>query len=226
MGEHWTDRLSDYLDGELAGAEREALERHVGSCAECAAALAELRRVVARASALEDRPPERDLWPGIAARVGLGPAAGGDVVDLAARRRWRGRRFSFSLPQLVAAGIVLAVLSGGTVWWARPGAPEGTPAVATAPTGDARTVGLRGTSYDGAIADLERVLAERRGQLDTATVRVIEQNLRVIDRAIERSRQALAADPTNPYLNDHLAETQRRKLELLRTVTALATATS
>ena len=63
MKDQWTDRLSEYLDGELGAAERAALEGHLATCAECGATLAELRRVVARARALDDRPPTADLWP-------------------------------------------------------------------------------------------------------------------------------------------------------------------
>ena len=60
------------------------------------------------------------------------------------------------------------------------------------------------------------VLAGGRGQLDTSTVRVIEQNLAAIDQAIAQAQRALQADPANLYLNTHLAETMRRKLDLLR----------
>jgi hypothetical protein len=76
-------------------------------------------------------------------------------------------------------------------------------------------------SYAAAVADLERVLADGRGQLDSSTVRVIEQNLQAIDRAIAQAQRALEADPANLYLNTHLAETMRRKLDLLRQAAAL-----
>jgi len=76
------------------------------------------------------------------------------------------------------------------------------------------------------VADLERALARGRGQLDTATVRVIERNLSIIDRAIRNAQSALAADPANSYLNLHLAQEMRRKLELLRQAATLAGARS
>jgi len=57
MTDQWTDRLSEYLDGELLTGERTALEQHLLGCADCRATLAELRRVVARAQALDDTPP-------------------------------------------------------------------------------------------------------------------------------------------------------------------------
>ena len=228
MSDQWTDRLSEYLDDELAPAERAELEGHLRHCVACGAVLADLRRIVARARGLEDREPDHDLWPGIAARIGAGAAP--NVVDLRserARRRW-----SFSLPQLAAASIALVLASGGTVWFLRPvGGTGGTgvrPPVAVDVPGvvvpaSSRTP-VRG--YDGAVADLERVLAEGRGRLDTTTVRVIERNLATIDSAITQAQRAVAADSANAYLNSHLAETMRRKLELLRQAAALVSSVS
>ena len=65
-----------------------------------------------------------------------------------------------------------------------------------------------------------------RGRLDTTTVRVIERNLATIDSAIAQAQRAVAADSANAYLNSHLAETMRRKLELLRQAAALVSSVS
>jgi hypothetical protein len=81
-------------------------------------------------------------------------------------------------------------------------------------------------SYDSAVDDLERILAEGRGRLDSTTVRVLEQNLALIDRAIAQAQRAVAADSANVYLNTHLAETMRRKIDLLRQAAALVSAVS
>src|SRR3989449_460651 len=59
-------------------------------------------------------------------------------------------------------------------------------------------------------------------RLDTATVRIVRKNLAVIDRAIAEARMALRSDPGNAYLNLHLANTMRRKVELLRRVNEMA----
>jgi hypothetical protein len=229
MSDDWTDRLSDYLDGELHAEERLELEAHLLHCVACGAVLADLKRIVARARTLEDRPPDHDLWPGIAARIG-GGSRRADVVGLdTARRR---RRWSFSLPQLAAAGIALMALSGGAAWLLH---PAGGPAVATrsAPAPATEPVTLTGTSpraaprgYDAAVTDLERVLDAGRGRLDTTTVKVIERNLATIDSAIAQAQRAVAADSANLYLNSHLAETMRQKLELLRQAAALVSSVS
>ena len=60
MNDRWTDRLSEYLDGELGAADSTALEAHLPTCTDCRATLEQLRRVVAQAQGLEDRPPTGD----------------------------------------------------------------------------------------------------------------------------------------------------------------------
>ena len=230
MTDRWTDRLSELVDGSLDAGEAMALEAHLAECRECAATLAGLRAVTARAAALEAREPERDLWPAIAARLeprdARRPWFAAAWSGLAsALRPMTERRLSFSLPQLAAASLALVLVSGGAAWMAlrsRPSAGVAPAPVASGPalSPDAATVGL--AQYDAAIAELERALAARHGDLDTSTVRVVEQNLAAIDRAIAEARRALAADPNDPYLHDHLASTMRRKMGLLRRATAAA----
>src|SRR5881628_2981094 len=99
MKDQWTDRLSGYLDGDLGVAERGALEAHLAGCPACEATLDELRRVVARAQALEDQPPATDLWPAIAEQIGVSSGAH-RVVSLASHSARRAR----SLPALRSAG--------------------------------------------------------------------------------------------------------------------------
>jgi hypothetical protein len=226
VSDQWTDRLSEYLDGELPEGDRIALEAHLQTCRECSAVVSDLRRVVRRARTLKEDAPPHDLWPGIASRIGATPTQSRDVVDLTSRRRGP-RRWTFSLPQLAAAGIALMTISGGVVWLlGSSGRPEAFPPVVTVPSEGTPAINAvvkpnASQSYAAAVADLERVLAEGRGKLDSTTVQVIEQNLAAIDRAIAEAQRALDADSANLYLNTHLAETMRRKLDLLRQAAAL-----
>ncbi len=209
------ERLSELLDDALPDSEREVLQAHLDSCAECAALLDDLRRVVSRAGALEDRPPRHDLWPGVAAAIGASPPGR--------------RRFAFSMPQLLAAGIVLMVMSGGGVALAlraraaRTATAEGT--VAVMPTSGelpAASATRAEHGYDAAVRELAEELASGHGRLDSTTVRVVQQKLQLIDRAIAEAERALAADPGNTYLHGHLTQTRMRKLELLRRAARLA----
>ena len=216
MTDNWTARLSEYLDETLAPTERQALAAHLTGCAECTATLAELRRVVARAESLEDRPPRADLWPAIAQRIGASAA----VVPIETRRR----RFSFTVPQLLAAGIALAVISSGGAWLALRGRSPTGPVVVAGTAAPPVWLSAMKPNYDRTVAELQGALDEsqRSGRLDSATVRVLERSLATIDTAIAQASRALAQDPGNLYLNQHLAETMRRKLNLLRQASGIS----
>lgn len=235
MSDRWTDRLSEYLDGELTTAERGELETHLADCAECTGVLEDLRQVVARAELLEDRAPGADLWPGIAERIGATqPSA--TVVELDRHRRHEAittgrRRFSFSIPQLVAASVALMVLSGATAWvLSESGLGRAAESVVAeggaGPAGLTAAARFAGSDYDAAVSELQRIVAERRDMLDEETVRTIEENLLVIDRAIGQARRALELDPASTYLNEHLVTTMQQKLEFLRQAARMAGAAS
>lgn len=218
--DHVTDHLSDYIDDELAAAERSAIDQHLAVCAACREVLAELQAIRSHAAQLPDALPDRDLWDGVAARIGA--QADGRVVPFAPKAA---RRFSFTLPQLAAAGIALMVMSGSLVYMAQSGHSRADfPAMsADAPPIEISPVSLADPQYDSAIADLEEALEEGRSRLDPETVKVLEHNLNSIDKAIEQCRQALEADPANTFLNSHLVSARQQKLALLRRATALTT---
>jgi hypothetical protein len=252
MDAHWTERLSDYLDGELGPEERAAADRHLGSCAECSAVLQDLRAVATSAGLLPDEPPRRDLWPDIRARLtprsapsaalaaspapapsaSPGRATGGRVVPISSRRR-----LQFSIPQLMAAGLALMVISAAAVWVALGGSteagslaatsglepaasPAASPAAwpATSPDGSPAPVAERYVlaSYEPAMAELEVEYARRVNELDPETIRVVERNLAIIDVAIREAREALAADPSSQFLHTHLVAAVRWRMDLLR----------
>jgi anti-sigma factor RsiW len=130
--EEWTDKLSDYLDGELPDEERRAVDAHVRGCAECTAVLEDLERVIARAQGVASapRPPAADLWAGIAARIETSPRSvrlprrNTDEPNGESAKADAPRRVTFTLPQLAAAAVLIAAVSGGVVWSAL-GRPEG-----------------------------------------------------------------------------------------------------
>jgi len=219
------DRLSEYLDGEdMSTADRAAVDAHLAVCSECRTTLDELRAVASLARQLPDSGPSTELWPGVIDRI----ETTSRIVSFAPAPR---RRFTFTLPQLVAASLALMVLSGSMVWIARSDNPSARfpPVVAlVAPGNDVTETPVFAPAsfvdmyYDQAVADLEKTLADGRNRLDPETVRIIKENLLSIDQAIEQSKKALRADPANVYLNTHFAAYRNRKLALLRRATALA----
>jgi hypothetical protein len=232
-------RLDEYIDGGLAAGESGEVERHLESCAECAAEVESLLTLRARTRDLpREIAPGRDLWPEIQARIQAAPRrveaperlAGAEegVIDLAARRgrtiRWNG---AFGR---AAAVIALVVLSSGATAYLLRG--RGAVPVAVAPaapqpqaTGNVRLAADRrdlaafraGTGgFDGAVEELRTTFDSQRDRLSPETVKIIEQNLAIIDRAIAESRAALERDPNDPDLPLLLSGVYRQKLELLQ----------
>ena len=78
------------------------------------------------------------------------------------------------------------------------------------------TVSLEERRYDRAVADLTKLLDAQRSRLDPKTAEVIQRNLATIDRALAEAMAALAKDPSDPFLSEHVADQRRLKLSLLR----------
>jgi len=209
MSDTWTDRLSEYVDGDLTETDRLELERHLESCSPCRTIVTELKAVVARARALEDLPPRQDLWPAVA-RSAKRPS----------------RRVSISFVELIAASLFIAFISGLTVWVVTERDRAVAPSSASVSSGPAGAVVVPvssgGATYDHAVADLLQALDEGRKQLSPRTIDVMERSLTTVDRAIAEATAALDQDPGNVFLSLHLARERQRKLALLRQVQSLA----
>ncbi len=238
--ERWTDLLSDYLDGELSGDERRELETHLESCDDCRRVLGELSEVVRRAHHLAPVLPARDLWPGVADGIGapavdaarpVDPHMGGSFFGPSSRRPGR-RGVWLSVPQLAAASVVLMLGSASLTWWTGLRLAPNRTATGPAESSLVMASNARGAApgIPGAIAaqlrELEDTLAAARKTLDPTTERIIRRNLGVIDRAIAESRDALAEDPGDAFLKEHLDRTYERKVTYLREATRIVRGSS
>jgi hypothetical protein len=137
------------------------------------------------------------------------------------------------LSQLAVAASLLIAVAAGLTWLAiqRPalttgGQPQEVIQAYRESTdtngGQIVPANFADAQFNAAVEDLERILRDERGRLDPRTVLILERNLKAIDAAITEARMALEQDPANPYLNSHLADARRRKLDLLRHATELA----
>lgn len=79
--------------------------------------------------------------------------------------------------------------------------------------------------YGKEIEMLQNIVKQRKTQLDSSTVAVIQKNLEIIDAAIGQSRAALARDPASRMLNQQLTHALDKKVELLRTAAMLPVST-
>ena len=162
------------------------------------------------------------------------------MTELATKRRAR-RSLTFSIPQFAAAMIATLLLGSGALWMAsslgqfagsrsagnavaESGGPIIEPGQEGVPVRLVDNAATRNPSLksDLAIAALEARLAEERGNLDSTTIRIIEESLATIDRAIASATAALESDPGNVWLNRHLADSKSRKVRLLEKAAALS----
>ncbi|HVN74810.1 MAG TPA: hypothetical protein VMT19_00735, partial [Thermoanaerobaculaceae bacterium] len=78
----------------------------------------------------------------------------------------------------------------------------------------------RGT-YEAARRQLLAAVEARRSTLSPATVKVVDDNLRIIDRAVREMEGALARDPGNRELPALLVTAYRQEIDMLQRVAGL-----
>lgn len=248
----FAERLADFLERNLPDTARVAMEAHARSCDDCGPLLADLRNLRIDAANLPELTPSRDLWSGIEARietpvvalragervekqpgltrftktwVGLAAAALVGVTATATyqitKQSLAGATPAATVATLAAPAAPIATLSSppDTAPVSKPtGKPASQPASRLAsnakPTAD--------QTYDAEISRLRRVVEQRRGNLDSTTVVVLEKNLKIIDDAIAACRKALQQDPSSVYLNESLTDALDNKVQLLRAAAGIA----
>lgn len=221
MSEHMSEQLSAYLDGELDTLSSAALERHLATCQACAATLEQLKAVKTWAPGYTGLPTSHDLWPAVHRKI---------QTPARTTLPWHGRRLTIGVPLLLAASVILVLLSATVVMLLRPGGAIGRDStiVAVEPghSWDPIQAGLVDREYDAAVVQLEELLAANDTLLEPGTLKVIRQSLMKIDKAIDDARLAIARDSNNAFLQASIAANRQRKLALLRTAAQAVTAKS
>jgi hypothetical protein len=169
--------------------------------------------LLAKAAALpKDVAPPRDLWPGIAARLGEAQRA-----PVKPAFRW-----PLALAAALAVASVSALLTWSLVRDPRAGQPAeiadaGAPAGAFVPVSYGPNSGL--TAEELAVRD--ELFAQFRGAFENLrpdTREAIVKNLAVMQTAADEIDAALAKDPASGMLKGMLFGTYRQELQLYSTV--------
>jgi len=248
--EQLDERLSDWLENDIDAATRAELERHVAACARCTALVSDLALIRREAAALPELVPSRDLWPEIEARI-QAPVISLEqsrVAPAAARRGSMRRAWSLGAAAAalvaVTAGVTYymtiqvqpePIVAGTSTVVPSPDSaapvviPETPTPLAAAPEQPApqreerrlASAPTPNTEYARDVAQLRDIVSQRRAELDSTTIAVLEKNLELIDRAIAESRAALERDPASDFLADQLARAMTKKVAILRTVALL-----
>lgn len=161
--------------------------------------------------------PQRDLWPAIQARIETGKVVAGRFESPRPQRAWLHRYGLLA----AAASLLVVVSSATTAWWLRGDrAPAPEAAATVAPAGWSEFIDAE-RAYQTVTDDLLLALQTRRDSLAPETVRVVEENLRLIDQAIREARAALERDPANAGLATKVTDIYRRRVDFLRQISRL-----
>jgi hypothetical protein len=204
----WLEQLDAWLDGELGDVQSRVFEAHRATCDDCRPIAEDARKVRSWAVTLPaEIVPETDHWPAIRARIaGAGPTA--EPVP---------RRIPPRVPLTwaLAAAVLLAIGSSAvTAALTRPGEPVIAVAEPTPPPSSldpAWEVEIR-----TATASLAAAVDARRDEMDPETLRIVEQNLEIIDRAILETRAALEREPGDTRAEGALVAAYNHKIRLLQ----------
>lgn len=193
---------------------------------------AELRRISEAAAALPLIAPTRDLWPEIEARIGaeviaLQPANALTSTGAAPASARADRSVRPFVRYAIAASLLMAVTA--TVTWRLARTSEPATVVRAEPINEREGAStFQPAAFEQSVAELDQEIAtlrtivrDRSGELDPATLEILERNVKVIDEAIAESRRALATDPGSRFLSERLAKAYTSKLTLLRDVATL-----
>jgi hypothetical protein len=245
--DQFADTLADFLEREVPEGTRAAMESHALGCVDCGPLLADLRKLRVDAANLSELTPSRDLWAGVAERietpvVSIGQRARGPVglprsvwfglaaaglvaITATVTHQVTKRTLVVPAPTQVAvapAATPIATLSSpktDSTPVSRPTGPQASrPAgqlVSNKPTAE--------QTYSTEISRLHKILDGRKNYLDSATVAVLEKNLKIIDNAIAQCRLALQKDPASTYLNESLNDALDNKVQLLRAAAGMPT---
>jgi len=218
--EELRELLDDDAQGSLAPDVAGRIDDHLAGCPRCAAELEAQRRLHVLVAGLpREIEPSRDLWPALAGRLAAAP----NVVQGRFVGSWRWRLAAAAAVMVMAAGSLLISYSLGRQHVRGAAAARGqqeSPLVVPA--------GLPETGVVEAEAELVKARNElllaldaRRGSMSPETLLVVDDNLKLINGAIERISAALADDPWNPRLANRLARAYRTQIELLQRANAL-----
>lgn len=229
----YVESIQELIDGTIGAIRRAELERHLATCEECRALLADMQAIRDTADTFEPLEPPAGVW-----------------LQIAGRLRQEGRVQAPPAPQArrvpgyailaIAASLVLAVgvaIAFLVMQYRSPTKVAPAPVVAQAPGNPSQDVAVESVEaefrlaeqhYQNAIAKLEQ--AARLDQaaagrdantLDPQTAAMLQKNLQVIDQAIAESRAALQSEPLSASARDSLFDALKRKVALLQDTIAL-----
>jgi hypothetical protein len=189
------EERQDAADGSLDPTRMAIAEAHMTECAECREDVAHLRTLLVRVKHGTAAAPS-DAWPEIRARLVRGKSA----------------------PARFPQWALIAIAASIAMFFAWRG-------LSRAPSAERRDSQVELTAisdstkaYQEQIADLQADLQLTRAMMRTETASAIDRDLKICDQAIAELNEAAKRDPNNLAIRQLLADSYRRKLDVLKRV--------
>jgi anti-sigma factor RsiW len=211
------ERLSAFVDGELAPGEAAAVRAHAAGCATCTSAIAQLRALVANTRALDVPEPPPTLWPSIEG-------------ELERRERFAWLRISpwrtFGVGALAGAvAVVLVLVALPAIRPAQSGPPAAPPGAEMAAAQAAQVDPLlheaeaefaqAAAAYERSIAKLRTLLAREEARWSPQEQSRMAERIARLDDAIARSRELASRTPGDSAGNEQLFAAYQQKIAFL-----------
>ena len=229
----YLESIQELIDGTIGTIRRAELDRHLATCEECRALLADMQAIRDTANALDPLEPPAGVWLQIAGRLRQEGRVQAPPIP-PTRHAPRYAILAIAASLVLVVGVAIAFL---VTQYRAPNKPAPAPVVAQNAGNPTQDVAVESVEaefrlaeqhYQNAIAKLEQAArldqaASGRDQntLDPETAAMLQKNLQVIDQAIAESRAALQSEPLSAPARDSLFDALKRKVALLQDTIAL-----
>lgn len=212
--------ISSWVDEELNASRTATVEKHLESCAKCAAFHQDLQSIREGVKGLEPLDPPEKLWTSLRFQL----ETEGLIRDKSKKSFWSmllDRRF----PDLKPAwsGAILALLLGfGSflVYDFKTRLPLVLNPVASTSHQEVlhEELNKAENNYRAAIEALSVSSQKTLEELDPLLAKVFQDNLATMDHYLTECKQAVGNNPKNPLAHRHLLAAYKKKVELMQTI--------
>jgi hypothetical protein len=225
--EQYLNAINELVDGTLGPLRRAELDLHLEGCESCRALLADLQTITRSAEGLPPLNPPDRVWMQIAGRLHQEGRVTSAPVTAARSRNY---------PVLaLAAALLLAVGSSLFVLFPRD-RPASTPVAGVAPNPDQHEATTAGnTDADDLVQGIDSELAageqhfikaldemtKVRGDLDPETVKTLQKEMLVMNKALAETRAAIRTDPQSAAARQSFYDVLKQKIQFLQDTIAL-----
>lgn len=201
--------LDDYVDASLEVGLTRDLVQHLESCPECMKKRDAIVRLLEKSRSLpKEVIPPHHLWPGINKKIEESQKFPNDQVgNIPPSPKW-----------VIPISAAVVILMSALVYWIiqNPGDESGNDVTEVHETTAVFPTETILASYSSTRDMLLVELEKRRDQLDPDTVRIVIDNLHIMDRAAAQIQEALKKDPGNRRLERMLMASYHQQVRLLR----------